>query len=170
MEVVELPPLSDTDWEQLVDREEQPWGPLGEGLSWREKERTIGIRDRDGRLIAAAGAVIAEVAVEGSGSFQVAGLGGLFVTRRARGEGLVATLAEPLLAIAAAMGPAHAMLFCRPELVEPYRRLSFSEILAPVWADQPGGRIEMPLRAMWRALRDGARWPPGRVDVSGLPF
>jgi hypothetical protein len=170
MDVVEIPRLSEADWGQLVDGEEQPWGPLGEGLSWREKDRTIGVRGEDGRLIAVAGALLADVAVAGADAFQVVGLGGLFVTRRARGAGLVATLVGPLLDIAATMGPAHAMLFCRPELVEPYTRLSFNEIAAPVWVDQPRGRIEMPLRSMWRALRDGARWPPGRVDVSGLPF
>lgn len=167
---MELPPLSESDWEQLVDGEEQPWGPVGEGLSWREKDRNVGIRDEDGRLIAAAGAVLSDVTVAGAERFQIVGLGGLFVTRRARGAGLVQALAAPLLRIAAGMGPAHAMLFCRPELVEPYRRLSFGEIADPVWADQPDGRIEMPLRAMWRALRDGASWPPGRVDVDGLPF
>jgi hypothetical protein len=77
---------------------------------------------------------------------------------------------EPVLAQAAQRGPQHAMLFCRPELVGLYAQLGFREIEAPVWADQPGGRIEMPARAMWLALRDGAAWPPGRVDVRGLPF
>jgi hypothetical protein len=62
------------------------------------------------------------------------------------------------------------MLFCRLELVALYRRLEFVEITAPVWADQPSGRIEMPMAAMWRALCPGAEWPPGRVDVRGLPF
>ena len=59
---------------------------------------------------------------------------------------------------------------CRPGLVALYRRWGFVEIAAPVWADQPDGRIEMPQAAMWRALRTGAEWPPGRVDVRGLPF
>ena len=59
------------------------------------------------------------------------------------------------------------MRFCRRDLVRVYRRFGFVEITSPVWADQPGGRIEMPLVAMWRALRSGTRWPPGRVDVRG---
>jgi hypothetical protein len=37
-------------------------------------------------------------------------------------------------------------------------------------ADQPTGRIEMPMVTMWRPLRDAAKWPPGRIDVRGLPF
>lgn len=51
---------------------------------------------------------------------------------------------EPLLDIASQLGPARAMLFGRRELV--------------------------PLVAMWRALRSGTGWPPGRIDVRGLPF
>jgi hypothetical protein len=51
-----------------------------------------------------------------------------------------------------------------------YEKLGFAEIDAPVWADQPGGAVEMPLRALWRPLRAGARWPDGRVQVRGLPF
>jgi hypothetical protein len=68
------------------------------------------------------------------------------------------------------MGPDRAMIFCRPELVSLYERLAFAEITAPVWVSQPDGPIEMPMRAMWRALREGATWPPGRVDVQGQPF
>jgi hypothetical protein len=51
-----------------------------------------------------------------------------------------------------------------------YGRVGFAEIAAPVWADQPGVRVRVPMRAMWRPLREGARWPPGRVDVHGAPF
>jgi hypothetical protein len=79
-------------------------------------------------------------------------------------------LVQPVLALAQSMGPDRAMLFCRPELVALYRRLAFVEIAAPVWADQPQGRVQMPMPAMWRALREGAGWPAGGVDVRGLPF
>ena len=75
-----------------------------------------------------------------------------------------------LVELGAAAGPDRAMIFCRQELVDLYRRLDFRPIAAPVWADQPEGRIEMPMPAVWRPLREGARWPPGRVDVRGLPF
>jgi hypothetical protein len=39
-----------------------------------------------------------------------------------------------------------------------------------VSVEQPGGRVEVPLSAMWLALRVGQEWPAGRVDVHGLPF
>jgi hypothetical protein len=62
------------------------------------------------------------------------------------------------------------MLFCREALVAMYERFGFRLIEAPVTAAQPGGRVEMPLRAMWRPLREGAAWPPGPVAVLGEPF
>ena len=162
--------LTEQDHAELIAGEEHPWGATGEALQWREKDRRLGVRDSDGRLLALAGASIVDIEVEDAGSFQVVGLGGLFVTRSARGDGLLWRLAGPLLALAEEMGPDRAMLFCGPELIPVYRRLGFTAIESPVWADQPGGRLEVPMGAMWRALRGFTAWPPGRVDVQGLPF
>ena len=150
--------------------EDQPWGAAGEGLQWREKDRYLGLRDPDAGLMAVAGAVIAGVEVEGAGRFDVVGMGSLFVTRAARGRGLADRLLEPLLSLAAEMGPERAMLFCRAELTPMYRRVAFDEIESPVIADQPDGPVVMALTAMWRALREQAAWPAGGVRVLGLPF
>jgi hypothetical protein len=62
------------------------------------------------------------------------------------------------------------MLFCRPALTSLYAQFGFVTIEAPVWVDQPGGRVEMPMPAMWSALGGDAGWPPGRVDLLGEPF
>jgi GNAT superfamily N-acetyltransferase len=163
--------VTDQQWAEIVAGEVEPWG-LGEELSWRDKERQLAIRGSDGRLLALAGTTIADVEVEDSGAFQVLGIGGVFVTPSQRGRGLAVRLVRELLA-GARRDPSHpgrAMLFCRPQLTGLYRRLGFREIHAPVWAEQPQGRIEVPLPAMWHALATEAEWPAGRVDVRGLPF
>ncbi len=170
MELVELDAVTEPYWDELIAGEQQPFGPVGGTLAWRDKDRNIGVREADGRLVAAAGAVLADVDVAPEPSFQVVGLGGLIVTREARGRGHMRVLVDALLAIAAGMGPQRAMLFCRPELVDLYRRVGCREIADSVWVDQPEGRIEMPMRAMWRALCEGVDWPAGRVEVHGLPF
>jgi predicted GNAT family N-acyltransferase len=172
MRLVELHEVSAKQWRELIGGEPSPWGGgQAEGLSWREKQRTVGIRDQDERLLAVAGAVIARVEVLGTGSFEVLGVGGVFVTRTARGQGLVTRLLDGLLAQAMRDGvPERAMLFCRAQLVGMYAKRGFAQLAVPVWADQPGGRIEMPMCAMWRALRAGVTWPTGRVEVHGLPF
>ena len=170
MQLVELTALSEQDWADLIAGEQEPWGAAGEALQWREKDRHVGLRTPDGRMAAAGGAVIVEIDVEGTAGFEVVGIGGVFVTSSLRGQGLTGRLLEMLLGLAETMGPDRAMLFCRPELLRLYGRVGFTEITAPVWADQPDGRILMPMRAMSRPLRASTDWPAGRVDLRGLPF
>jgi predicted GNAT family N-acyltransferase len=170
MRVVELDSLPEPSWEELIAGEHQPFGPVGANLRWREKTRNVGVREDDGRLVAAAGAVLAEVIVGQEPPFAVAGLGGLIVTRRARGRGLVRLLFKRLLELAEELEAQRAMLFCRPELMALYGEFGFVAIDAPVWADQPDGRIEMPLPAMWRALGGETDWPSGPVELLGEPF
>ncbi|HXW57935.1 MAG TPA: GNAT family N-acetyltransferase [Solirubrobacteraceae bacterium] len=153
MECVELAGLTGEEWTGLLAGEERPWGAVPEGLQWRQKERFVGLRAPDGRHTGIAGAVVATVEVEGTGSFEVVGVGSVFVTRAARGRGLVFTLLERLLSLAEELGPERAMLFCRPELATIYRRVAFAEIGSPVQADQQGRPVEVPMTAMWRALR-----------------
>jgi predicted GNAT family N-acyltransferase len=170
MQVVALDRLAEPYWEELVAGEQEPWGSVGEELSWRDKTRNIGLRDESGRLLAAGGAVLAEVRVGQEPPFQVVGLGGLIVTRSARGRGLARLLARQLLVVAGEFGTERAMLFCQSKLMPLYGAFGFVPIEAPVWADQPGGRIEMPLPAMWKMLGGDAGWPAGRVELLGEPF
>jgi GNAT superfamily N-acetyltransferase len=170
MQVVELDRLVEPYWDKLVAGEHEPWGRVGEELVWRDKTRNIGVRDDSGRLVAAGGAVLAEVRVGPQSPFQVAGVGGLIVTRSARGRGLARLLVPHLLLVAGEFGTERAMLFCRPELMPLYCTFGFAPIEAPVSADQPGGRIEMPLPAMWKMLTGDAGWPAGRVELLGAPF
>ncbi|HEY2768076.1 MAG TPA: GNAT family N-acetyltransferase [Solirubrobacteraceae bacterium] len=170
MRLVELNRLSESSWDELVACEHEPFGSIGEKLVWREKTRNIGVRDDGGYLVAAAGVVLAEVKVGQEPSFEVAGLGGLIVTRSARGHGLASLLCKRLLEIASELEARRAMLFCRPKLMPLYEKFGFVEIDEPVWADQPGGRIEMPLPAMWSALSGDTSWPPGPVELLGEPF
>jgi GNAT superfamily N-acetyltransferase len=170
MQVVELDRLSEPYWEELVAGELEPFGGVGETLSWREKARNIGVREDDGRLVAAAGVVLVDVKVGGEVPFPVVGLGGLLVTHTARGRGLARLLCARLLEIALEFDVQRAMLFCMPKLMPLYSEMGFVAIEAPVWVDQPGGRIEMPMPAMWSALQGGAGWPSGSVELIGEPF
>jgi predicted N-acetyltransferase YhbS len=170
MRLVELDRLSEPYWEELVAGEHEPFGGIGENLVWRDKTRNIGVREDDGRLVAAAGMVLAEVRIGQELPFEVAGLGGLIVTHSARGRGLARMLCQSLIELADELEVRRAMLFCLPKLMPLYREVGFVAINAPVWADQPGGRIEMPMSAMWKALDRQADWPAGRVELLGEPF
>jgi predicted GNAT family N-acyltransferase len=170
MRLVELDRLTEPFWEELIAGEHEPFGGIGERLVWRDKTRNVGVRDDAGRLLAAAGVVLAEVKVGQESSFEVAGLGGLIVTRSARARGLARLLCGRLLEIAGELEVQRAMLFCLPKLMPIYEKFGFVEIGEPVWVDQPGGRIEMPLPAMWSALGSDASWPAGLVELLGEPF
>jgi predicted N-acetyltransferase YhbS len=171
MRLVELDRNSEPYWEELVAGEHEPFGSIGENLHWRDKTRNIGVRENDGRLVAAAGVVVAEVKIGQEPAFEVAGLGGLIVTCSARGRGLARLLCQRLLELASELEVRRAMLFCLPKLMPLYGEFGFVAIEAPVWAEQPGGRIEMPLPAMWKALSsDAAGWPSGRIELLGEPF
>lgn len=170
MRLVELDPQAEPYWEELLAGEREPWGGVGERLSWREKTRNIGLRDDDGTLLAAGGAVLAQLHTATHPPFEVVGLGGLVVRSSARGRGLARELAEHLLLLARELPAERAMLFCEPRLMELYREFGFRAITEPVWVEQPGGRVKMPLSAMWRPLREGADWPPGELYLDGEPF
>ncbi len=168
MRIVELA-AAEIDWEALIDGEPQPWGGVAESLRWRAKTHNLGLLDAGGTLLGTGGVVVAEVRA-GDARFEVAGLGGLFITRRARGRGLARALIERLLALAGELGPERALLFCLPSRVGLYRRYGFEELEGPVRAAQPGGAIVMPLRTMWRPLAPGIRWPAGEVELLGEPL
>jgi GNAT superfamily N-acetyltransferase len=166
---IELSSVDSDQWRALQGDEEHPWGGEAEALSWAPKTHYVGVPDEDGALLAMAATLTADVRA-GEETFPVAGVGGVIVRPDMRGRGLARLVVEAVLPVAARLGPERAMLFCRPPLVAMYERFGFQEIGEPVTAAQPGGRIEMPLRAMWRPLREGARWPEGPVEVLGEPF
>ncbi len=128
MRLVELDRLLEAHWEELVAGEHEPFGGIGERLVWRDKTRNVGVREDDGQLVAAAGVLLTEVKVGQESPFEVAGLGGLLVTRSARGRGLARLLCRRLLEIAGELKAQRAMLFCLPKLMPLYREFGFVEI------------------------------------------
>ena len=170
MQLVEFGALSVREWIDLTGREREAFGAQSAGVVWHAKERHVGLREPGGRLAAVAGATTADVEVDGAGAFPVVGLGGLIIRKDLRGQGLMPALMDALARLAESMGPDRAMIFCESHLIELYQRRGYSLIPDPVWVDQPDGRIEMPVAALWRPLRPAPPWPSGRVDLRTLPF
>jgi predicted GNAT family N-acyltransferase len=166
---VELDRLTSEDWQQIVAGETEPFGALGAGLQWADKTRHVGMRDDTGKLVAAAGVVLAEVRI-GVEPMQVAGIGGVIVTKHARGQGLGRLVIERILQIASELQVERAMLFCLPHNMGLYAKFGFQPIDQPVFAQQAAGVIEVPMRAMWKPLADDVSWPDGRVELLGEPF
>ncbi len=169
MRAIELKNVDSEQWRALQGEDPHPWGGEAEALAWVPKTDYVGIPGEGGELLAMAAVLVAEVTA-GEEAFPVAGVGGVIVRPDMRGHGLARLVVEAILEVAARLGPERAMLFCRQPLVAMYERFDFRTIDEPVTAAQPTGRVEMPLRAMWRPLRADASWPPGPVAVLGEPF
>lgn len=170
MELVELEgDHTEAERAELHDGEENAFQSVHLGIEWADHERRIVLYDQ-GRMIACAGLVVADVTVADS-TFGVVGFGGVIVTHSRRGEGLARTVMNGAIARARRLGPAHGLLFCRSDRAGLYAKLGFTKVDAPVDVGQPGGRrIAMPLDMMWRPLHPDATWPDGPVSLPGLPF
>lgn len=169
MEAIELQNAGPEQWAAVLDGEQQAWGPAGEDFLWADKQRHVAVCDEAGQPVALAGAMVARVTA-GTETFPVAGIGGVLVTRRMRGRGLARLVIEAAMQLARELGPERAMLFCDEKLRPLYARFGFLAIDAPVSAEQPGGRVLMPMSAMWAPLAEGIDWPAGDVAVQGRPF
>ncbi len=169
MRLVELDGVTQADWQEVIAGERDPFGLVGDDLRWRDKSRNLGLLDGDGKLVGLAGLVLADLRA-GHTPLQVAGVGGVIVTRAGRGRGLARVLIERLLEIAPELGAERAMLFCLPANVGLYAKFGFRSIGAPVTARQPTGPIVMPMPAMWRPLNPAATWPSGAVELNDEPF
>jgi predicted GNAT family N-acyltransferase len=161
--------LTEAQWDQLVDGEDDPFGVEGDPTQWRKKTHHTTLRDGGGRLIASVGLVVADVTAGGE-AFSVAGVGSVFVTWEHRGHGHLRPVLEDALERASTFGPERAMLWCSEKYAPLYARFGFEAITAPVTVEQPGGESQLLGGAMWRPLREGATWPAGDVRVLGLPF
>ena len=172
VELIEFGELSEEQYAELVGDEQDPWDAAGSTLEWRPKDRHVAVRDDDGTLVAAAGLVVADVQFGEQEPIPVVGIGGVIVAARHRGRGLGRLVISEVVRCAHDVGPEMAMLFCRPDRAELYRRHGFAEVPGRVLVDQSDsdGVVEMPPVTMWRPLTDGVRLRDGVVKVHGLPF
>ena len=168
--MIEFGRLSESQRAELEGDEVDPFDAAGNTLQWRPKDHHVALRGPEGRLVASAGLVLSDVQADGSDPVPVVGIGGVIVAAPYRGRGLANRLIDELLTRATTLGPDLAMLFCHRNRAGLYTRHGFIEISATVVAQQPPGLVEMQMVAMWRALREGARLPPGNLTLGGLPF
>jgi predicted N-acetyltransferase YhbS len=170
VELIELGRLTDAQHAELEEGDADPWGAAANALRWRPKDLHVALRQPEGRLVASAGLVIAEVQVADASPMQVVGLGGVIVFAPYRGQGLGSRVIAAALHRAATLGPGAAMLFCDRDRAGLYERHGFVEIDSPVMVQQPDRHLEMPLVSMWRWLHEGVTLRSGPVTLHGLPF
>jgi predicted N-acetyltransferase YhbS len=169
VELIDLPEFSPADYRQIVGDEPDPFGTDQLGISWRAKSDHVGLMV-EGRLIAHAGWVAADMRTESGVTLEVLGLGSVLVHRDRRGRGLGRQLVAGTMEKMRARDVSMAVLFCRTERLPFHRRLGWLPVEADVTVGQPDGTIVMPLLTCWVPLVEGAVMPAGDLQVEGLPF
>jgi predicted N-acetyltransferase YhbS len=172
VEVVEFGRLSGDQRAELEGDELDPFDErrIETKLQHRAKDRHVALRGSDGRLLASAGLLLADVQVGDRPVMPVVGIGGVIVAARCRGQGLGDRVIAEALERAGTLGPGLAILFCHRDRAGLYKRHGFAEIDPPVLVKQPAGFLEAPQVSMWRAIREGATFPAGRATVHSFPF
>jgi predicted GNAT family N-acyltransferase len=155
---------------ELEGDEVDPFDAAGSTLQWRPKDRHVGLRGPDGRLLASTGLVQAGLEAGDGLVTEVVGIGGVIVAAPFRGQGLGSRVIVEALRVAAGLGPPAVILFCHRNRARLYARHGFLELARPVLVSQPDGFADIPQVTMWRALRDGVDPPQGPIRVLSLPF
>lgn len=162
--------------EGLTDEERQAlffWGKDIFGLEdadyrWRPKDFHF-ITEEDGRPVSHVGVLKTAVRTGGS-EVTVGGIGAVVTVPEAQGRHHVhAAMRRAAEFICSDLGAEFGMLFCLPRLAPFYARQGWQMVEEEVEIEQPSGKVIWPYHVM--VLPCGGRsWPPGKVEVGGLPW
>src|SRR5262245_3310022 len=124
----------------------------------------------DGRLVSHVGVLERTIRVGGQPR-HVGGVYSVMTRPTDRGRGHASAALERAAAFMRDELPraGHGLLLCIDERLRFYRRLGWERVPDPVVFDQPLGRHVNDINTMVLPLR-GRDWPPGEVDLCGLPW
>ena len=101
----------------------------------------------------------------------IGGIGGVMTHPNKQGKGYASTaMREAAKSFDEKLGVAFALLFCRPHLVEFYKRLQWKSFQGLIFVEQPQGKLEFSANgAMVLDVQEQAP-EKGTVDLNGLPW
>ncbi len=169
MRVSERPDFSEADFDQIVDGEADPFETEGDEMVWATKTGHVALEE-DGRLIAHAGWVLADVLPESGPPVPAVGLGGVLVHRAYRRQGVGTRVVDEAVGRMSELGRPVALLFCRTDRRPFYERLGWRPVSSEVVVFQPKGPEIMPLETCWLPLSADAALPDTRLELPSLPF
>lgn len=160
--------LSDEDEERLFGWGEDIFGMQSFKLEWRKKDLHFTLY-LEGRASSHVGTLIHTVTVA-SRKIVICGIGAVVTRGDAQKKGLARLVLGQALNWARESSEAEfGFLFCRPPLVPFYESMRWQLLKERVLIRQPSGEIESPIPAMVLPLRE-TEWPPGEVQLGGLPW
>lgn len=141
----------------------------GRFYSWAAPQWSILVWDQDD-LVSRAGVTVREISSQGT-TKRVGGIGGVMTHPARQGQGWASlAMHEAARRFDTDLNVAYALLFCRPHLVEFYKRLAWKPFQGKVYVDQPAGKIEFTVNgAMVLDVKERAPLD-GEIDLNGLPW
>jgi predicted GNAT family N-acyltransferase len=141
----------------------------GRFFSWASPHWSILVWDQD-ELVSRVGLLVREIYYEG-GKKRIGGIGGVMTHPARQGQGLASqAMREAFKHFDTDLNVSYALLFCRPHLVEFYKRLTWKPFQGKVYVEQPQGKIEFSSNgAMVLDVREQAPLN-GELDLNGLPW
>ncbi|MEX2246218.1 MAG: GNAT family N-acetyltransferase [Dehalococcoidia bacterium] len=136
---------------------------------WAPRPWRLLARDDDGAIVGHVGLLVRAVTAGGT-PVPVGGVGGVVVRPERRGKGVAsALLARAEEEMRERFGAPFGLLLCRAEVAPVYQRAGWRIVAGPTVFAQAAGTETYPRLTMVLALA-GGRWPPGAVDLCGLPW
>lgn len=139
------------------------------GLVWNERDDFRALVTAEGRLVSTIG-IVRRVGKVGDQPVLLGGIGGVATHPEFRKNGYAGL----------AMGTAgefmretmqvdFGLLLCGPHMERYYGKFGWQTVNTPCWAEQPGGKIVLDAVIMVLPCQQKA-WPPGEIDLCGLPW
>lgn len=141
----------------------------GRFFTWASPQWSVFLWD-EGELVSRVGLVVREIASNGE-SKTIGGIGGVMTHPGKQGKGYASqAMREASKLFAEELQVAFALLFCRPHLVEFYKRLKWESFQGLVFVEQPQGKVEFSVNgAMVLDVNEPAPLS-GILDLNGLPW
>ena len=141
----------------------------GRFVSWAPTQWSLLLWDGD-ELVTHVGLLVREIVRDGT-AVRIGGVGGVLTHPARQGEGFASrAMREAAKRFDTYLKVPFALLFCRTELIEFYKRLMWQPFQGKVYVEQPGGKIEITLNgAMVLDVKERAPLT-GELDLNGLPW
>jgi len=141
----------------------------GRFFSWAPPQWSVFLWDGD-EIISRVGMLVRRMISNGE-ERTIGGIGGVMTHPSREGKGFASqVMREARRRFETDLKVSYALLFCRPHLVEFYKRLDWKPFTGKVLVEQPGGKIEF--SANGSMVRDISEPAPlsGSLDLNGLPW
>ena len=144
------------------------WGLVNYDYRWSDSDWHVMLHV-DGELVSYVG-IVDRLGTVDERPVKLGGIGGVATVPEWRGRGLVsAALKDASAFMRDELHLEFGLLICDEATAPFYRRLGWQAVPGPLVFDQPGGKITFPDVTMVLPLA-GREWPPGTIDLCGLPW